>query len=247
MKISIITVAFNSGLTIKDTFDSIRSQDYDNIEYIVIDGNSSDETVDLIKSNEDIIHKWISENDKGIYDAMNKGISLATGDIVGILNSDDVYFEPQSISLVMNEFLNKENDIVYGNINYVSKDLSNIIRKWRSSKYKLGRFKYGWHPPHPSFFVKKNLYTKYGTYDLDLSVAADFDVMLRFLEKHKAKSKFIDRVITKMRIGGESNRSIKNILMGRKNIKDSFIKNNIKPYPLYTFFRFLPKFFEFFK
>ena len=229
MKISIITVAFNSGLTIKDTFDSIRSQDYDNIEYIVIDGNSSDETVDLIKSNEDIIHKWISENDKGIYDAMNKGISLATGDIVGILNSDDVYFEPQSISLVMNEFLNKENDIVYGNINYVSKDLSNIIRKWRSSKYKLGRFKYGWHPPHPSFFVKKNLYTKYGTYDLDLSVAADFDVMLRFLEKHKAKSKFIDRVITKMRIGGESNRSIKNILMGRKNIKDSFIKNNIKP------------------
>ena len=247
MKISIITVAFNSGLTIKDTFNSIRSQDYDNIEYIVIDGNSSDDTVDIIKSNEDIIYKWISENDKGIYDAMNKGISLATGDVVGILNSDDVYFEPQSISLVMNEFLNNENDIVYGNINYVSKDLNSIIRTWRSSKYKMGSFKYGWHPPHPSFFVKKTLYNKYGTYDLDLSVAADFDVMLRFLEKHNAKSKFIDRVITKMRIGGESNRSIKNILMGRKNIKDSFIKNNIKPYPLYTLFRYLPKIFEFFK
>lgn len=247
MKISIITVAFNSSLTIQDTFDSIRSQDYEDIEYIVIDGNSSDNSVEIIKSNEDIIHKWISEKDKGIYDAMNKGISLATGDVIGILNSDDVYFEPKSISLVMKEFINKEIDIVYGNINYVSKDLNRIIRKWRSSKFKKGSFKYGWHPPHPSFFVKKKFYNKYGNYDLNLSVAADFDVMLRFLEKNEGKYKFIDRVITKMRIGGESNRSIKNILMGSKNIKDSFKKNNIKPYPFYTILRFIPKLFEFFK
>lgn len=247
MKISIITVAFNSGLTIQDTFDSIKCQDYDNIEYIVIDGNSSDNTVDIIKQNQDIICKWVSEKDKGIYDAMNKGISFATGDIVGILNSDDVYFESKSISYIMKEFINNEIDIVYGNINYVSKDLNQIIRKWRSSKYKSGSFKYGWHPPHPSFFVRKKLYDKYGNYDLNLSVAADFDVMLRFLEKHHLKSIFIDRVITKMRIGGESNRSIKNIMMGRKNIKDSFTKNKIKPYPFYTVLRFLPKIFEFFK
>jgi len=247
LKISIITVSYNSEETIQDTFDSIRNQTYNNIEYIVIDGASSDKTVKIIKDNDDIIDKWISETDKGIYDAMNKGISISTGDYVGILNSDDVYINNNVISDVMLNFKRKNTDIVYGNILYVSHDLKKIIRYWKSSGYVYGSFRKGWHPPHPAFFCKRSLYNSHGDFDLELRVAADFDLMLRFFEVHKCSSFHIDKYLTKMRIGGESNNSIKNIIKGNKDVLRSFKKYSISPYPFYPIFRLLPKIREFFR
>lgn len=248
MKVSIITVSYNSKKTIQDTIDSVKSQSYSNIEYIVVDGNSNDGTKKIINSNKEFISKIIIEKDKGIYDAMNKGISLATGDIVGILNSDDVYFNNKVISEVVRKFKSdSSNEIVYGNIQYVSEDLKKVVRTWVSSNYVSDSFKKGWHPPHPGFFVKKELYTLFGNFDLRFNIAADFDLMLRFMEVHKAKSKFLDLILTKMRIGGESNKSISNIIKGNKQVINSFKKYNIKPSKIYTLRRIFPKILELMK
>jgi len=248
MKVSIITVSYNSQKTILDTFNSIRNQKINSIEYIVVDGNSKDSTIDLIKSNSDIISKSIIEPDEGIYDAMNKGIKNATGDIIGILNSDDVYFSNDTLELIHNVFTEHDCDIVYGNINYVSQDLKRIIRKWRSTSFKKGSFKRGWHPPHPAFFVKKSVYEICGLYDTKYGISADFDFMLRALEMNTFKVVFVDQVFTKMRIGGESNKSLRNILKGNIEILNSFKKNKISVSPfLYLTNRLLPKIFQFLK
>ena len=243
--ISIVTVSFNSAQTIQDTFDSIRSQDYESIEYIVVDGKSTDQTVEIIKRNKDIISTWISEKDRGIYDAMNKGINLASGQVIGILNSDDIYEDKKTISAIMNAFnRSPETEIVYGNLNYVSYDLKRTIRKWRTTDFKRGSFRRGWHPPHPAFFVRNKTYIKCGLYDTNYKIASDFDFMLRVFEVYQCKSVFINMVITKMRIGGESNKTISNILKGNLEISRAFKKYNIQKSPLYYFFRFLPKLYE---
>ena len=202
MKLTIITVSYNSENTISETFDCIRRQTFKNIEYIVVDGASNDSTSSIIEKNSDIISIAIIEKDNGIYDAMNKGIQCASGDIIGILNSDDVYFSHDTLHLIHDEFEKNQLDILYGNINYVSSDLSRIIRKWRSTPFYKGSFKKGWHPPHPAFFVKKEVYDNCGLYDTDLKIAADFDFMLRSMETTDYKIGFTDNVITKMRIGG---------------------------------------------
>lgn len=242
MKISIITVSYNSEKTIIDTFNSIREQTLRDIEYVVIDGASSDLTPSLIEENSELITKTIIEKDNGIYDAMNKGINCATGEIIGILNSDDVYYSKDTLQIVHDKFEKDQLDIVYGNINYVSYDLNHIIRKWKSSPFIKGSFKKGWHPPHPAFFVRKDVYEKCGLYDIDLRIAADFDFMLRSMETFDFKIGFLDMVITKMRIGGESNRSIKNILKGNKEVRLAFKKYNISINPLtYLMRRIFPK------
>ena len=176
MKVSIITVTLNNQDTIKSTIESVINQTYSNIEYIIIDGGSADATIDVIKKYEGKIAKWISEKDDGIYDALNKGLRFATGDIVGFLHSDDIYDNNNIISLIVNAFKNNNNEIVYGDLVYVYKeDANKIIRYWRAGEYKYERISKGWMPPHPTFFARKELYDKYGCFNSNFKIAADYE------------------------------------------------------------------------
>jgi glycosyltransferase involved in cell wall biosynthesis len=245
MKISIITACYNSEKYIKDTIKSILNQTYQNIEYIIIDGKSIDNTVNIIKEFEPKFNsrlKWITEPDTGIYDAMNKGIKLATGDIIGILNSDDIYLNNNVISKIVNIFANNDTDSIFANLYFVdSNDTKKIVRTWKSSSYIPYSFSKGWHPPHPTFFVKRDYYDKYGDFDTTFQISADFELMLRFIEKFQIKTYFLDEFIVAMRYGGESTKSIGKIVTGNKNIIKAFKKNNIKISIFYPIIRLYPK------
>ena len=205
MKISIITVVRNNQETIKDAIDSVLSQTYQNIEYIIIDGASIDGTVKIVQSYGDKITKFVSESDKGLYDAMNKGIVLATGNVIGILNSDDLYVDEFVIEKVVKKFSKDQVDSIYADLVYVkSGNLDKTVRYYDSSKFDLLKFAYGWMPAHPTFFVKKEIYEKYGVFRTDLKVAADFDMLIRFLYTHKISYSYMQDVLVKMRIGGVS-------------------------------------------
>lgn len=233
MKVSIITTVFNNKKTVEDAIKSVLSQSYPNIEYIVIDGGSTDGTVDIINQYKDKIAKFISEKDKGVYDGMNKGIKMATGDIIGILNSDDVYASDKVIERVVIEMTEKNVDVCWGDLVYVDqKNTDKIIRYWKSSEYKKGKFKKGWMPPHPTFFVKKWVYKKYGYFNLDFPIAADYEIMLRFLEKYKVQSCYIPQILVKMRIGGQSNKSVKNIIKANIECYRAWKVNELKVNPL---------------
>jgi glycosyltransferase len=248
MKVSIITVVYNNKDTIKDAIESVLNQTYKNIEYIIIDGGSIDGTVEIIKSYGNKIDKFISEKDNGIYDAMNKGIKLATGDIVGILNSDDFYASNDIIEKVVNEFKEKKVDSVYGDLVYVNaKNTDKIVRYWKSKPFKEGLFKKGWHPAHPTFFVKKEIYDKYGIFNLDFKIAADYELMLRFLEKYKISSSYISEIFVKMRVGGESNQSIKNIIKANIESYKAWKVNDLKISSIRMFAKPLSKVFQYFK
>jgi len=249
MKISIITVSYNSEKTIKDTLDSVLSQSYQDIEYLIIDGLSKDKTVDIIKKYESSFNgrmNWISEKDKGLYDAMNKGIQLATGDVIGIINSDDLFCDEYAIEKVMKVFEdNKSFDSVYADLFYVAQeDTSKIIRRWITGKQKY--FKYGWHPAHPTLYIKKEIYNKYGLFNLDYKLAADFEIMLRFLEKYRISTYYLQEAFVKMRLGGETNKSLKNIYNQNVECLKAFHLNGLKVNSLlYPFFRILPKLLQF--
>lgn len=205
MKISIITVAWNSHETIKDTIDSVLSQTYQNIEYIIIDGASIDGTVKIIQSYGGKITEFVSESDKGLYDAMNKGIVLATGNVIGILNSDDLYVDEFVIEKVVKKFSKDQVDSIYADLVYVkSGSLDKTVRYYDSSKFDLLKFAYGWMPAHPTFFVKREVYEKYGVFRTDLKVAADFDMLIRLLYVHKISYSYMQDILVKMRIGGVS-------------------------------------------
>ena len=232
MKISIITVSFNSAETIEDTIRSVIGQNYINIEYIIIDGGSKDNTLQIIKKYDDNIAQIISKPDKGIYDAMNKGISVATGDIVGILNSDDFYIDDFVIEKVAKEFEKRiELDCLFADLVYVrSENLDRIVRYYDSSWFSPSRFAYGWMPAHPTFFVKRSAYNKYGVFRTDLKIAADFDLMIRFLHTYKLTYSYINEPIIKMRVGGVSTsfRSIWiNSIEALRVCKDNGINTNI--------------------
>jgi glycosyltransferase involved in cell wall biosynthesis len=243
MKISIITVVWNNNETIKDAIDSVLNQTYKNMEYIIIDGASNDGTVEVVQSYGDKITKFISEKDNGLYDAMNKGLKLASGEIIGILNSDDIYENSEVIEKVIKTFIDKNVDSLYGDLQCVqADDTDKVVRYWKSSEFVNGSFSKGWHPPHPSFFVKKKIYEQYGYFDLSMKVSADFELMIRFLEKYNISTVYLPIVIVKMRVGGESNKNIKNIITGNKSILKAFDKNGIKVNKfLYIFYRFVPK------
>lgn len=230
MKISIITVVYNNEKTIKEAIESVLNQYYSNIEYIIIDGNSSDTTVNIINEYKDKLGYFISEKDNGIYDAMNKGIKAATGDVIGILNSDDLYQDTNVIETVMNQFnKNPSIDIVYGDLVYVKNDnVNKVVRNWKSNPYYNRFFENGNVPPHPSLFVKKSVYEKAGHFNLDFKLAADYEFMLRIFKKHNFNSKYINRVIVKMRLGGATNQSFSNIKKQNIEILKAWKHNHLK-------------------
>lgn len=247
MKISIITSVWNNKATLGDAIDSVLAQTYDNIEYIIVDGASTDGTVELIQSYGDKITKFVSEHDKGIYDGLNKGVALATGDIIGFLHSDDIYVDENTIAGVVETFQKHQSDSMYGDLVYVSKeDTSNVVRFWKSGDYAFEKLAKGWMPPHPTFFVKRECYTKYGAFDTTFRIAADYDFMLRVLGKHKISTAYLPKVIYKMRVGGASNKSIANIIKKSKEDIRALRNNNIGGY-LTLLMKNLSKIPQFFK
>lgn len=234
MKISIITVVYNNEKTIKDALNSVLGQTYKDIEYIIIDGKSKDNTVSIIKEYENKLGYFISEKDFGIYDAMNKGIKVASGDIIGILNSDDLYQDSTVLEAVMTQFIqNPALDIVYGDLVYVKSDnVDKVIRNWQSNAYHTNFFENGNVPPHPSLFVKKKVYEEAGHFNLDFKLAADYEFMLRIFKKHNFKSNYINKTIVRMRLGGATNQSFSNIKIQNLEILQAWKTNSLKA-PVY--------------
>ena len=236
IKVSIITATFNSSKTILDTLRSVQTQSYPSIEHIIVDGVSTDSTIELIKSTDNFKGEIHIGKDKGIYDAMNKGIRLVNGDIIGILNSDDFYADETIIEKVVSLFNETGCDAVYGDLLYVNAiDTSKTIRHWVSGNYKRDNFLQGWMPPHPTFFVRKELYNKYGLFNISLWGAADYELMLRFLYKHHCSLAYLPEVMVHMRAGGQSNQSIINRLKANLEDRKAWRINGIKPkwYTLY--------------
>lgn len=217
IKVSIITVTYNSALTVRDTIESVLSQNYRHIEYIVIDGNSTDSTMDIVNEYRDRIDVIVSEPDRGLYDAMNKGIARATGDVVGILNSDDFFSGNNIISTIVGEF-NDEVDAVYGDVVFISPAKHNKEIRYFSSKiFKPSRIAMGLSPAHPSFYVRKEFYEKYGSYSLSYKIAADFDLFVRFFSA-PIRCRYIRKPLVTMRVGGISTRGIRSKYILNKEI-----------------------------
>ena len=234
MKVSLITVTYNSEKFLEECILSVVEQDYKNIEHIIIDGNSTDNTISIIKRNEKHITKWISETDRGMYDAINKGIKMATGDIIGILNSDDVLASPDVISAIVKAFAEQNVDTLYGDLEYVeTDDTTKIYRVWKGKHYKRTRFKTGWMPAHPTFYIKRELIDIYGGYQNHYYSAADYEFMARYLYQHKLTSFYLPKLIVKMRRGGQSNNNIKKRLRANRRDYLAMKKNNI-PFPFFV-------------
>tara|TARA_R110002049_G_scaffold261136_2_gene437246 strand:+ start:9330 stop:10082 length:753 start_codon:yes stop_codon:yes gene_type:complete len=236
MKLSLITATYNSANTLKPCLESVINQDYSNIEYLMVDGGSKDETVSILNESQNQFSNlhWVSEPDKGIYDALNKGVSMATGDVIGFVHSDDFLSEPTIISQIMAEFNSKRVQGVYGDLHYIDKQNENkVIRTWKSCDFSPKLLQNGWMPPHPTLFLKKEVYQKHKGFNLDYKIAADYDFMLRVLQDPQLKFSYLPKVITKMRVGGASNRSLKNIIA--KSREDySAIKKNKLAYPIWV-------------
>ncbi|MEW6003433.1 MAG: glycosyltransferase family 2 protein [Bacillota bacterium] len=205
MKVSIVTAVLNNRNHLEQCIRSVIGQDYPDIEYIIIDGGSTDGTVEVIKRYEDKIAYWVSEPDGGIYDAMNKGIKAATGEIIGILNSDDFYADKHVIIDIITAITKNNTDSCYGDILYIDRyNLDKIVRHWKAGGFDREKFKKGWMPPHPTFFCKRSVYEKYGLLNLDFPLAADYELMLRFLYKYQIRAIYIPRILVKMRTKGIS-------------------------------------------
>lgn len=229
MKVSLITISYNAEETIEDTIQSVLNQSYKNIEYIIVDGKSDDNTLNIIDQYKDRITKVVSEKDKGLYDAMNKGISQSTGDVIGMLNADDLLASNDVIQNMVNLFESGNSDAIYGDLVYVDREnTKKIKRKWISKKYKKGAFKRGWMPPHPTFYVKKELYQYYGKFDLRFKTSADYELMLRMIHKHNIKLNYLPEIMVKMRVGGQSNVSVKNRLNANREDKMAWDVNGLK-------------------
>lgn len=242
MKVSIITVCYNAESTIEFALQSVLNQHYKDIEYIVIDGASSDMTLSIIKKYEGKIAKIVSEKDNGMYYALNKGIELATGDVVGLLHADDFYASNKIISRIVTEFQSKNIDAVYGDLQYVFKeDINKVFRNWNSNPYNPSLFLKGWMPPHPTFFVKRKCYKDFGKFNTTFSISADYELMLRFLYKHNIKATYIPEVIVKMRVGGVSNISIQNRIKANMEDRRAWKINGLKPNVLTLFLKPLSK------
>ena len=231
MKISIITAVYNNESTIRDAIKSVLSQTHDDIEYVVIDGKSRDKTLDIINEYKEQIDVIVSEQDAGIYDALNKGIANATGDVVCFLHSDDIYEDERVVERVNTLFEEKDVDSVYGDLVYVKKeDISKVVRFWKSGEFTQKKLKNGWMPPHPTFFVKREVYEQHGGFDTTFRIAADYDTVLRFLGVQKISTAYLPEVLIKMRLGGESNKSLSNLKKKTAEDIKALKKNSIGGY-----------------
>lgn len=232
MKISMITVCYNSESTIRDTIESVLAQSYTDYEYIIVDGKSKDNTLEIVKEYESKFNgklKYISEKDSGLYDAMNKGIKMAAGDIVGIINSDDIIASGDVFQTVVDKFEETNCDGVYSNLIIKDENLDKVVRRLKKGN---GNYKFGWYPPHPTLYVKKNVYDQYGTFDIKYRIAADYDFMVRIM-KNNVKLEYVNAVFTNMRAGGTSTNGLKGYW---KSFKDSYevLKNNKIKFPLFV-------------
>lgn len=233
MKVSIITCALNEAAAIERTLNSVMGQDYPHIEHIVIDGRSTDDTMSIVNRYRQHIDQVISEPDNGIYDAMNKGIALAAGDVIGFLNAGDVYANQTVVSQIVNTLQNNDCRIVYGDLEYIAKNNPDkIVRRWKSKPYQDHLFRRGWHPPHPTFYAQKSVFEDFGNFDTSYNIGADYDLMLRFLKKHSLSSCYIPAVLVKMSIGGTSNGSIRNVIKANIECYRAWKKNGLKIRPL---------------
>ena len=230
LKVSVITVCFNSAETIENTIQSVIEQNYSNIEYIVVDGKSKDDTRKILERYKEHISILLSEKDDGIYYAINKGIALATGDIIAILHADDFYCSNQVISSVVKTFQEKQTDTVYGDLQYVHRnDTNKVTRHWIAGAFNSELFRKGWMPPHPAFFVQRSCYIKFGVFNTDLKSSADYEMMLRLLEKHKCSTHYFPHVLVKMRVGGKSNVTLINRIKANREDKKAWLINGLKP------------------
>ena len=239
MKVSIITVTFNSAAFVEDCILSVISQTYPNIEHIIIDGNSYDQTLDIVKKYEKNIARCLSENDKGMYDAINKGMELATGDIIGVLNSDDVFYDNDVVATIVEQMQKTGVESVYGDLVYVDEhDLNKVERIWKGKSFKRSLFEKGWMPAHPTFYFKRTNYQKYGGYETHFYSAADYELMARYLYLHQVSSLYIPKMMVKMRSGGQSNSGFKKrfranrrdfLAMKKNKIPNAFMVAILKP------------------
>ncbi|MBD9356709.1 glycosyltransferase family 2 protein [Methylomonas albis] len=249
MKISIVTVSYNAAEFIIDNLQSVSRQDFNNIEHIVIDGGSTDGTVDMVRKYGQHLAKFITEPDHGIYDAMNKGIFLASGDVIGTLNADDVYADDTILSQVADIFSDPTVDVCYADLLYVDRyDASKIVRYWTSCDYRSGLFEKGWMPAHPTFFVRRRIYEQLGGFDLQFSRQADFELTMRFLGLNKVKAVYIPKIWIKMRTGGISNNSLVGIIKGNIEAYYACRKNNLAVrMPMFILRKVLSRIPQFFK
>ena len=224
MKISLISISYNSENTISKTFQSVKNQSFNNYEYILIDGGSIDGTLN-IANKQNHISKIVSEPDKGIYDALNKGIKNSTGEIIGFLNSDDTFYDKNSLQHIVDAFDDNTacvfGDLIYTDIN------EEVKRVWKGSAFKKGAFNKGWMPAHPTFYCRRSVYEKLGLYDDRFRIAGDFELMLRFLEKHNIRSKYIPKTLVNMKVGGASNNGLKSKLDILKEEFRAFNQNDV--------------------
>lgn len=236
--ISIITISFNSEKSISETFQSVKNQSFNNYQYLLIDGGSSDGTL-TIAEEQSHLSKIVSETDKGIYDAINKGIKNSTGEIIGFINSDDTFYDENSMQHIVDAF-DQETDCVFGDLIYTDKS-EKVKRVWKGSEFKKGAFKKGWMPAHPTFYCRRSIYEKLGLYDDSFKIAGDFELMLRFLEKHNIRSKYIPRILVNMKVGGISNSGLKSKWTIYKEELRAFKINKINVNPISFFLHKLKK------
>ena len=245
MKISLLTVSYNSALTIEDTIQSVLSQDYPDVEYIVVDGSSTDGTQQIIQSHQNRISKWISEPDHGIYDAMNKAIGMASGDVIGIINSDDFYAHPGVLTKVAETLAKNQVDAVYGDLVFVDPgNLKKIVRHYSSQNWQPGKFAWGFMPAHPTFFVKRSWYAKAGLFKTDYKIAADYEMLIRLLYVHRVSYAYIHENMVVMRRGGVSSNGIKSNIVLNQEILRACRENGISTNYLKIYSKYFRKVFE---
>ena len=238
MKISIITATYSSSAHIAACLASVDRQTYSHIDNVIVDGASKDNTLEVINSTSNRASQLISEPDNGIYDAMNKGIKLATGDIIGTLNSDDTYYDSTVVEKIADVFKKyPEIDCLYGNLVFTNED-NKVVRKWKSKPFKLGLFAKSWSPAHPTFYCRREVFEKYGLYKINYKIAADVEFMFRVMELHKVKSHFLDETLVKMSIGGVSTQGLKSTIIITKEMKRAFKENGLHlNVPKYIFYK----------
>ena len=245
MRISIITATFNSASTVRDTLESILLQTHQDWELIIEDGMSQDNTLSIIREYEPQCKGRIrifSEKDEGLYDAMNRGIARATGDVIGILNSDDFYHDERVLEDINHAMDNQPIDCIYGDLKFVQFSNKNrVVRIWKGSQHKKGAFLHGWHPAHPTFYARREFFTHLGAFNTSYAISADFELMLRFIEVAGLRNQYIPRFFIKMRIGGESTGSLRNIIRGNRSILRALRHYGFHPTPLFVLRRMLPK------